>query len=199
MGVWSIRTFPAPISKPQSSQKRARKMNERYVIPLRYDERLIQSAASGYVARALFRENALLTFAPLGMILLSCFMIYSSGDTETAIELLVVSLVILSIFLASGWRMHLRMLREKMHATRGRWPMARLFDEGISIEGSAQAGLLPWAGITKIWPIHNAWLLLTGANHYIVLPIGDASGEALEFLRGKVADARTPIGGVPQV
>lgn len=169
-------------------------MNERYVIPLRYDESLIQSAATGYVVRALFRENAVLTFAPLAMILFSCFMIYSSGDSETAIELLVASLVILAVFLASGWRMHLRMLREKMHAARGRWPMARLFDEGISIEGSPQAGLLPWTGIRKIWPVANAWLLLTGTNHYIVLPVGDASGEALEFLRARVDAARAPVG-----
>jgi len=169
-------------------------MNERYVIPLRYDESLIQSAATGYVVRALFRENAVLTFAPLAMILFSCFMIYSSGDSETAIELLVASLVILAVFLASGWRMHLRMLREKMLAARGRWPMARLFDEGISIEGSPQAGLLPWAGIRKIWAVDNAWLLLTGTNHYIVLPVGDASGEALAFLRARVDAAQAPVG-----
>jgi hypothetical protein len=112
-------------------------MSERYVIPLRYDETLVCAAARGYVTRALFRENAALTFAPLALIALACAMLYVAGDGETAMELLVVSVIVLAIFVASGWRMHLRMLRGKVEAMRGRWPMARLYSNG---RGSRRSG-----------------------------------------------------------
>jgi hypothetical protein len=164
-------------------------MSERYVIPLRYDETLVRAAARGYVARALFRENAALTFAPLAFIALACAMLYVAGDGETAMELLVVSVIVLAIFVASGWRMHLRMLRGKVEAMRGRWPMARLYDEGLSIDGPGPTSLLEWPRIKAIWPVEGAWLLILDTNYFLALPLAGASREALDFLSAHVEES----------
>jgi hypothetical protein len=162
-------------------------MTERYVFPLRYDEKLVQAAVTGFVTRALFRENALRTFAPLALILFSCVALFVAGDEETAVELFVALAVILAIFVFSGWRMHLRQLREKVDAMRGRWPMARLRDDGIVIDGPGPATLLEWPQIKAIWPVEGVWLLILASNHFIALPLAGAPREALDFLRAHVA------------
>ena len=131
-------------------------MTERYVFPLRYDEKLIYSAVRGFVMRALFRENAMRTFVPLALIAFSCTMLYYSREEELGIELFLALSAILAIFVASGWRMHVRMLREKIEAVRGRWPMARLRDDGIIIDGRGSASLLEWPEIKAIWPVEGA-------------------------------------------
>jgi hypothetical protein len=142
-------------------------MSERYAFPLRYDENFVRSCAWGFVVRALFRENAALTFAPLALIAFSCTMLFFSGDEELAVELLIGAFLILAIFVASGWRMHLRMLRGKVETMKGRWPMARLYDDGVSIEGPGQAITLEWwPRIKAIWPVESAWLLILDTNHF---------------------------------
>ena len=58
-------------------------MSERYAFPLRYDENFVRSCVWGFVARALFRENAVLTFAPLALIAFSCAMLFFFGRRRT--------------------------------------------------------------------------------------------------------------------
>ncbi len=164
-------------------------MSERYVIPLRYDETLVRAAARGFVTRAIFLENWALTLGPLALIAFACAMLYVSGDGETAAELLIACAVVLAIFIASGWRMHLRMLREKVEAMRGRWPMARLYDNGLSIDGPGPASLLEWPRIKAIWPVDGAWLLILDTNHFLALPLAGASPEALDFLSAHVKES----------
>lgn len=162
-------------------------MQERYSFPLRYDENFVRACAWGFMARALFRENAALTLAPLAVIAFSCTMLFLSGDRELAIEILLVSLLVLAIFLASGWRMHLRMLRSKVAAMKGRWPMARLYDDGLSLDGPGEDSMLEWSRIKAIWPVARAWLLILDTNHFIALPLAGAPREALDFLQSHVA------------
>jgi hypothetical protein len=162
-------------------------MSERYAFPLRYDENLVRSSVRGFMTRALFRENAALTFAPLALIAFSCAMLFFSGDEELAMELLLVSLIILAIFIASGWRMHLRMLHSKVEAMKGRWPMARLYDNGLSIDGPGPVSMLEWPRIKAIWPVEGAWLLIVDTNHFVALPLAGAPKEALDFLRAQIA------------
>ena len=162
-------------------------MTERYVFPLRYNEKLLQSAVSGFVRRALFRENAALTLAPLALIVFSCMMLFLSGEQELGVELFLALFAILAIFVASGWRMHLRMMRKKVEAMKGRWPMARLRDDGLVIDGPGPASLLEWPQIKAIWPIEGAWLLILTTNHFVTLPLAGAPQEALDFLRSHVA------------
>jgi hypothetical protein len=162
-------------------------MQERYSFPLRYDENFARACAWGFVARALFFENAALTLAPLAAIAFSCAMLFLSGDGELAVEILLVSLLVLAIFLASGWRMHLRMLRSKAAAMKGKWPMARLYDDGLSLDGPGENALLEWSRIKAIWPVASAWLLIVDTNHFIALPLAGAPREALDFLRARVA------------
>jgi hypothetical protein len=169
-------------------------MNERFIFPLRYEENLVQASVRGFMIRALFRENAARTFTPLALIAFSCAMLFFSGDEELAIELLVALLVILAIFVASGWRMHLRMLRERVKRMEGRWPMARLYDGGLSIDGPGQESLLEWPRIKAIWTVEGAWLLILDTNHFVPLPVAGAPKEALDFLRAHVAPA--PAGPV---
>ena len=94
-------------------------MTERYAFPLRYDEKLIRSAVNGFVTRTLFRENGARTFIPLALIILSCVMLFFSGEEEIGVGLFLAVFAILAIFVASGWRMHLRMMRDKVEAMRG--------------------------------------------------------------------------------
>jgi hypothetical protein len=162
-------------------------MIERYVFPLHYDEKLVRSAVKGFVTRALFRENAAQTFVPLALIVLSCAMLFFSGEEELSVELFLALFAILAIFVASGWRMHLRIMRGKVEAMRGRWPMARLRDDGLIIDGPGATALLEWPQIKAIWPTEGAWLLILATNHFITLPLAKAPQEALDFLRAHVS------------
>ncbi|MFO1126261.1 MAG: YcxB family protein [Methylocystis sp.] len=162
-------------------------MTERYVFPLRYDEKLIRTAVTGFVTRALLRENAARTFIPLALIVLSCAMLFFSGEEEIGVGLFLAVFAILAIFVTSGWRMHLRTMREKVEAMRGRWPMARLRDDGVIIDGPGPISLLEWRQIKAIWPIEGAWLLILTMNHFVTLPLANAPQEALDFLRAHVS------------
>lgn len=162
-------------------------MIERYVFPLRYDEKLIRTAVTGFVMQALFRENALRTFVPLALIVLSCAMLFFSGEEEISVSLFLALFAILAIIVASGWRMHLRMMREKVEVMRGRWPMARLRDDGLVVDGPGHSSLLEWPQIKAIWPIEGAWLLILTTNHFVTLPLANAPQEALDFLRAHVS------------
>jgi hypothetical protein len=165
----------------------ARAMIERYVFPLHYDEKLVRSAVKGFVTRALFRENAAQTFVPLALIVLSCAMLFFSGEEELSVELFLALFAILAIFVASGWRMHLRIMRGKVEAMRGRCPLARLRDDGLIIDGPGATALLEWPQIKAIWPTEGAWLLILATNHFITLPLAKAPQEALDFLRAHVS------------
>jgi hypothetical protein len=91
------------------------------------------------------RENAALTFGPLTLIVFSCVMLFFTGEEELGVELFLALSAILTIFVATGWRMHLRMTHEKFDAMKRRWPMARLRDDGLIIDGPGPASLLEWA------------------------------------------------------
>lgn len=170
-------------------------MSERYAFPLRYDEKLVQSAVRGFVMRALFRENALRSFAPLALLAICCAMLFVSGEQELSIELFLFSLAVLAILVASGWRMHLRLMRDRVEAMKGRWPMARLCDDGVRIDGPGPVPLLEWARIKAVWPVEGAWLLILDTSHFIALPLAAAPKEALDFLKAHVAAARDPVAG----
>jgi hypothetical protein len=161
-------------------------MTERYLFPVRYDDKIMRSAVNGFVTRALFRENAALTFAPLMLIVFSCIMLFFSGEAELAVELFLALAAILAVFVASGWRMHMRTTREKVAAMKGRWPMVRIRDDGLVIDGPGPASLLEWAQIKAIWPIEGAWLLILATNHFVTLPLASAPLEALDFLRSRI-------------
>jgi hypothetical protein len=169
-------------------------MTERYAFPVRYDENLIRTAATGFVTRALLRESPLKTYLPLALILVACVALAVMGDAETGVELLVALLVILGIFVLSGWRMHLRMLREKLEAMKGRWPMARLRDDGILIDGPGPASLLEWPAIKEVWRLEGVWLLILATNHFVALPLAGAPKEALAFLEARVAANKSSPG-----
>lgn len=164
-------------------------MTDRYVFPLRYDEKLMRSAVTGFVTRALFREAPLKTFLPLAAILVACAGLYFSGDHELAVELFIAAVAILAIFVFSGWRMHWRMMRGKIEAMRGRWAMARLRDDGVVIDGPGPASLLEWPAIRAIWRFEGVWLLILATNHFVALPLAGAPKEALDFLEAHVAEA----------
>ena len=161
-------------------------MTERYVFPVRYDETLMRRAVTGFMARALFREQAVKTFAPLGLILLSCMSLYASGDAELAVELFIAGLAILAILVFAGWRMHRRMMREKIAAMRGRFATARLSDEGIVIDGPGPATRLDWPAVKAIWRFDGVWLLIAATNYFIALPLAGAPQSALDFLEAHV-------------
>jgi hypothetical protein len=161
-------------------------MTERYAFPVRYDEALMRAAVSSFVTRALFREAPLETFLPLGLLLLSCAGLYASGEQELALELFVALASILAIFVFSGWRMHWRMMREKVEAMRGRFAMAHLRDDGILIDGPGPSALLAWPAIKAIGRFDGVWLLILATNHFVALPLAAAPKEALDFLDAHV-------------
>ena len=161
-------------------------MTERYVFPVRYEERLMRSAISAFMMKALFHDNPVRTFLPLALIIWSCAMLLFAGEEELGIELFVAAFAVLTVFFASGWRMHLRTMSKKIELMKGRWPMARLRDEGLIIDGPGPASLLEWPDIKEIWPIEGAWLLILATNHFVTLPVAQAPKEALDFLRSHV-------------
>jgi hypothetical protein len=161
-------------------------MTERFVFPVRYDEALMRRAVTGFVTRALFSEQSVKTFLPLGLILLSCAGLYASGETELGVELFVAALALLAILVFAGWRMHWRMMREKIAAMRGRFATARLSDEGIVIDGPGPATRLDWAAVRDIWRFDGVWLLMAATNHFIALPLAGAPPAALDFLEAQV-------------
>jgi hypothetical protein len=162
-------------------------VTERYAFPVRYDDALMRAAVTGFMTRALFREAPLKTFLPLGLLCLACAALYASGEGELAVELFVALLAILGIFVFSAWRMHWRMMRERVEAMRGRFAMARLRDDGIVIDGPAPSPLLEWPTIKAIWRVDGVWLLILATNHFIALPLAAAPKEALDFLEAHVA------------
>ena len=170
-------------------------MTERFVFPVRYDEKLIQTAATGFVTRALFRETPLKTYLPLALIFVSCAALAFMGEDETAVEIFLALAILLAIFVLSGWRMHMRMLREKLAAMKGRWPMARLRDDGIVIDGPGPASLLEWRSVKAIWRLEGVWLLILATNHFVALPLASAPQEALDFVDARVAAANKPAPG----
>jgi hypothetical protein len=164
-------------------------MTERFVFPIRYDEALMRRAVTGFMTRTLIGEQAWKTFLPLGLILLSCIGLYVSGDAETGVELFIAASAILGVFVFAGWRMHWRIMREKMAAVRGRFVTARLSDEGIVIDGPGQATRLDWPAVKAIWRFDGVWLLIAATNHFIALPLAGAPPAALQFLEAQVRGA----------
>lgn len=161
-------------------------MSERFVFPIRYDEALMRRAVTGFMTRTLLGEQAIKTILPLGLILLSCVGLYASGDAELGVELFVAMMAILAIFVFAGWRMHWRIMREKMTSMRGRFVTARLSDEGIVIDGPGQATRLDWPAVKAIWRFDGVWLLIAATNHFIALPLAGAPPAALDFLEAHV-------------
>ena len=163
--------------------------SDRYAFNIAYDEKTLRRAVSGFVTGAVFRENAVLTFAPLALILLACGALYFSGDAELGVELFIVATVILAIFIFAGWRMHLRQLRARLAAGGGRHPLVRLREEGLVIESGPATPLIEWPRIREIRTLEDVWLLILATNHFIVLPVRGAPREALSFLEEKVQAA----------
>lgn len=156
-----------------------------YAFNVAYDEQILRRAVSGFVTGAVFRENALLTFLPLALILFACGALYYAGDGELGVELLIAVLVMLGIFLFAGWRMHMRRLRAGL-TSGGRHPLVRLREEGLVIEARSAAPLIEWPRIREIRTFEDVWLLILATNHFIVLPVRGAPPEALSFLQQRV-------------
>jgi len=161
-------------------------MTERFVFPIRYDEALMRRAVTGFMTRSLLGEQAIKTILPLGLIILSCVALYASGDAELGAELFVAATAIPAGLVFAGWRMHWRIMREKMDAMRGRFVTARLSDEGIVIDGPGQATRLDWPAVKAIWRFDGVWLLIAATNHFIALPLAGAPPAALDFLEAHV-------------
>jgi hypothetical protein len=162
-------------------------MSERYVFPLRYDERELKRAVDAFVWRALFKESAARTLVPLGLIGLSLVMLGLSGEGQIASLLLALSVFVLFVFFSGGWRRLRRDMREKIAAAQGKFCFARLLDEGIVIEAGGPAPLLEWRAIKAVWPTGPTLLLIVATNNFVALPTAGAPKEALEFLQAQVA------------
>jgi hypothetical protein len=160
--------------------------SDRYAFNIAYDEKTLRRAVSGFVAGAVFRENAILTFLPLALIVGACGALYFTGDTELGVELFVAASLLLTIFVLSGWRMHMRELRRRLASGGGRHPLVRLREEGLVIESGPAAPMIEWPRIREIRTLQDVWLLILATNHFIVLPVRGAPLEALRFIREKV-------------
>ncbi|WP_424361561.1 YcxB family protein [Methylocystis parvus] len=164
-------------------------MRERFSFPIRYEDADMRAAVNAFVWRALFRDKPLRALLPLALIALSCAGLAVAGDGEDAMMLFIGATALLAIFVAGGWRMQQRMMREKVERARGHLSSATLFDEGVVIDAGGAAPLLPWKSIAAVWPGERVWLLITATNHFVALPVERASKEALDFLTTKVAQA----------
>jgi len=162
-------------------------MAERFSFPIRYDDADMRAVVDAFVFRALFLEKPLGALVPAALLALSCAGLANSGDSEDALLLLFGALALLAIFVAGGWRMQQRMMREKVERARGHLSSARLFDEGVSIDAGGASPLLPWKSIKAVWPGERVWLLIVATNHFIALPVERAPKEALDFLLAKAA------------
>ena len=164
--------------------------SDRYAFNIAYDEKTLRRAVSGFVTGAVFHDNALRTFLPLALIILSCGGVFYSGDAELGIELFVASFLMLGIFVLAGWRMHMRELRRRLASGGGRHPLVRLREEGLVIESGPSTPMIEWPRIREIRPLEDVWLLILATNHFIVLPVRAAPREALRFIEDKVRAAR---------
>jgi len=162
-------------------------MSERYVFPLRYDEKEMKRAVDAFVWRAVFKENAARTLVPLSLIALSLLMLGLLGDGQIASLLMALAVFVLFVVFAGGWRRLRREMREKTAAAQGKFCFARLSDEGIVIEAGGPAPLLEWKAIKAVWPAGPTLLLILATNNFVALPIARAPKEALEFLQAQVA------------
>ena len=163
--------------------------SDRYAFNIAYDEKILRRAVSGFVTGAIFRENAILTFLPVVLIIVACGALYVSGDSELGVELFVAASLLLAIFVFAGWRMHWRQLRARLAGGGGRHPLVRLREEGLVIESGSAAPMIEWPCIREIRTLEDVWLLILKTNHFIVLPVRDAPQEALSFLQDKVQAA----------
>lgn len=163
--------------------------SDRFAFNIAYDEKTLRRAVSGFVSGAIFRDNAMLTYLPLALIVLACGALYASGDRELGVELFVVAFFMLAIFVLSGWRMHMRQLRKRLASGGGRHPLVRLREEGLVIEAGPAAPMIEWPRVREIRALQDVWLLILATNHYIVLPVRGAPQEALRFIKDKVRAA----------
>ncbi len=94
-------------------------MSERYVFPLRYDDKEMKRAVNAFVLHSLFKESAARTFVPLALIWVSVVMLGLSGEGQIASLLLALALFVLFVFVSGGWRRLRREMREKIAAAQG--------------------------------------------------------------------------------
>ena len=163
--------------------------SDRYAFNIAYDEQTLRRAVWGFVKGAVFRDNAIMTYLPLALIVLACGALYASGDMELGAELFVAAFLMLAIFVFSGWRMHMRQLRKGLASGGGRHPLVRLREEGFVIEAGPAAPMIEWPRVREIRTLQDVWLLILATNHFIVLPVRDAPQEALRFMQDKVRAA----------
>jgi hypothetical protein len=163
--------------------------SDRYAFNIAYDEKTLRRAVTGFVSGAVFRDNAILTYLPLSLIILGCGALYASGDMELGLELFVSASLLLAIFVLSGWRMHMRQLRKRLASGGGRHPLVRLREEGLVIESGPAAPMIEWPRIREIRTLQDVWLLILATNHFIVLPVRGAPQEALSFIQDRVRAA----------
>ncbi|WP_442754570.1 hypothetical protein ACNHKD_16485 [Methylocystis sp. JAN1] len=164
-------------------------MRERFSFPIRFEDADVRAAVNAFVWRALFLEKPLRAVLPLALIGLSCAGLALAGDGEDAALLFIGATALLAIFVAGGWRMQQRMMREKVERARGHLSSATLFDEGVVVDAGGAAPLLPWASIRAVWPGERVWLLIVATNYFIALPVERAPKEALDFLTARVSQA----------
>lgn len=164
-------------------------MRERFSFPIRFEDADMRAAVNAFIWRALFRDKPLRTALPLALIGLSCMGLAFAGDGEDALLFFIGATALLAIFVAGGWRMQQRMMREKVERARGHLSSATLFDEGVVIDAGGPAPLLPWKSIKAVWPGERIWLLATATNHFVALPVERASKEALAFLTAQISQA----------
>ncbi len=63
-------------------------------------------------------------------------------------------------------------------------------ETGLRVESVAGEIETAWSGVTEVWRGEAYWLVFLGAGRMVVtLPRGELSGEAREYLRGKVTEA----------
>lgn len=164
-------------------------MRERFSFPIRFEDAEMRAAVDSFVWRALLLDKPLRSVAPAALIALSCAGLAFSGDGEDALLLFLGAAALLAIFVAGGWRMQQRMMREKVEKARGHLSSARLYDEGIVLDAGGASPLLPWESIKAVWPGERVWLLIVATNHFIALPIKGAPREALDFISSQVLEA----------
>ncbi len=178
-------------------------MLERYSFPVRFEDADMRAAVNAFTWRALVAEHPWRMGAPLVLIALCCGGLAYIGEGEDAAMLFFGCFILLGLFVAGGWRMHQRMMHEKVEKARGHLCTARLSDEGVVIDAGGQgegqgaglrgeAPLLPWKSIKAIWPGERVWLLIVATNHFVALPIARAPREALEFMQTRVGGLGMP-------
>ncbi|MBB6014497.1 hypothetical protein HNR59_003892 [Aquamicrobium lusatiense] len=153
-----------------------------------YTREMLESAVKAFVWRRGIAEQKGLWSVEAVMIAALAWLLWS-GERGWPIGVIGVVVLLPPCLIVGMWVAHYRNTVGKFRRMPSRQADFVFRDDGFEVISELGEARLPWSTITEIWERPDCWMLFTGPNQFMTLPIGTVMETDREFLRSRLSSA----------